>query len=231
MSACALLERLRGGLIVSVQAHPDSPLAAPAVIAVLARCAENNGAVGVRIEGAMRIAAVRAAVSVPIVGLIKREHPGFAPYITSTPEEVAAVRAAGADVVAFDATRRPRPGDVDVPRLLAAAHAAGAIGMADCAEHADGVAAAAAGAEIVATTLAGYTDATRGRPLPALDLVAELTRLHPFVVCEGGVGRPAELADALAAGAAAVVVGTAITDVDALVARFVAATRRRGGDT
>jgi N-acylglucosamine-6-phosphate 2-epimerase len=44
-----------------------------------------------------------------------------------------------------------------------------------------------------------------------------------FTVCEGGVGSPADVAAAFAAGAQAVVVGTAITNIDVLVTRFVGA--------
>jgi len=224
VSAEALLARLRGGLIVSVQAEAGSPLNDPAAIALLARVAERNGAAGLRIEGAGRIAAVRAAVRLPIVGIVKRRHEGFAPYITSTRGEIDEAVRAGADVVAFDATLRPRVEGDDLAALIAHLRARGAIAMADCAEVAEAEAAAAAGAELLATTLAGYTEATAGRALPALDLVRAIAARHPFAICEGGVGTPDELSAAFAAGASAVVVGTAITNVDVLVRRFVAAT-------
>ncbi len=222
MSA-GLPERLRGGLVVSVQAYDDSVLNTPETIALLARCAVANGAVAVRIEGAARIAAVRAAVDVPIVGIVKRRHAGFAPYITSIPAEIGEVAAAGATIVAFDATDRPHPGGVTVEDLVAVALERGLFAMADCATARDVVAASAAGAHIVATTLAGYTDETAGRLLPALDLVREAAAVHPFVACEGGIGTPDDARAAFAAGASAIVVGTAITNVDALVRRFASA--------
>ena len=221
-----VLAGLRGGLIVSVQAYADSVLDTPGTIALLARCAVANGAIGVRIESAARIAAVRAAVDVPIVGIVKRAHPGFSPYITSTRAEIADVAGAGATVVAFDATARARAGGASVGELVAAARERGLLAMADCASLADLAAAAEAGADIVATTLAGYTEETAGRDLPALDLVRAGTRLHPFVVCEGGIGSPDAARAAFAAGAAAIVVGTAITNVDALVRRFASAAPR-----
>jgi N-acylglucosamine-6-phosphate 2-epimerase len=226
--AAAILDRLRGGLIVSVQADADSVLNTPETIALLARCAVANGAVGVRIEGAARIAAVRAAVSVPIVGIVKRVHTGFEPYITSTVEELAEVAAAGAELVAFDATLRARAGRADPAALVAAAHGLGLVAMADCSDDEDAANAVAAGADVIATTLAGYTPRTRGRPLPALDLVAAIAERHPFTVCEGGVGTPGEASAAFGAGASAVVVGTAISNVDALVRRFAAAVPRGG---
>ncbi len=217
----ALLDRLRGGLIVSVQAEADSPLNAPDAIALLGRVAAANGAVGLRAEGGARLGALRRAVGVPLVGIVKRRYDGYEPYITATLREVAEVVAAGADIVAFDATARARPGGLGVAALIAAIRARGALPMADCADAGDVRRAAAAGAAIVATTLCGYTEPTRGTVLPALELVRACAASGAFAVCEGGVAAPADLRAALAAGAQAVVVGTAITNVDVLVRRFV----------
>jgi N-acylglucosamine-6-phosphate 2-epimerase len=215
-----VLAALRGGLIVSVQAEADSPLNTPESIALLARVAVANGAAGVRVEGSSRIGAVRRAVSVPVVGIVKRAYEGFAPYITATEREIAEVVAAGAEIVAFDATARPRPDGRDVAAVVAAIHARGASAMADCADAEDVRRAAAAGADAVATTLCGYTYPTRGARLPALDLVRACAASGAFAICEGGVGTPADVRAAFAAGAHAVVVGTAITNVDVLVRRF-----------
>ena len=82
----------------------------------------------------------------------------------------------------------------------------------------------------MATTLAGYTEGTQGRDLPALDLLAELVAIHSFAVCEGGIHRPVDAEAAFASGAAAVVVGTAITNVDALVRRFATVAARARSD-
>ncbi|GAC1598663.1 MAG: N-acetylmannosamine-6-phosphate 2-epimerase [Candidatus Velthaea sp.] len=193
----SVLERLRGGVIVSVQAEADSLLNTPQTIALLARVAEANGAAG-----------------------------GFGPYITVTEREIGEAAGAGADIIAFDATGRQRPTGLDVAALCAAVRTAGALPMADCATLADGRVAAAGGAAIVASTLCGYTDETRGTPLPALDLVRALSALGAFTICEGGVGTPGQVKDALATGADAVVVGTAITNIDVLVRRFAAQTSK-----
>jgi N-acylglucosamine-6-phosphate 2-epimerase len=152
------------------------------------------------------------------LGIVKRAYAGFDPYITVTEREVQEAAAAGADIIAFDATLRPRPGGITVAALVAMIRARGALPMADCADLADARAAAA----LVASTLCGYTDATRGTTLPALDLVRAMRAGGPFVVCEGGVASPEDVRRAFAAGADAVV-GTAITNVDVLVRRFVAA--------
>lgn len=218
-----LLERLRGGLIVSVQARNGSALDDPQVLAAMARAAEENGAAGVRIQGVRNLEAVRKRVAIPIVGIIKREYEGFEPYITPTLREVREVLECGAEIVAFDATGRPHPDGLEVAALVATVHSGGALAMADCAQSDDGVCAQAAGCDIVATTLCGYTKETQGAHLPALDLVEALSQLGTFVICEGGIHAPAAAASALAAGADAVVVGTAITNTEWLVRQYTAA--------
>jgi N-acylglucosamine-6-phosphate 2-epimerase len=170
--------------------------------------------------------AVRPRVALPIIGLIKREYPGFEPYITPTLKEVTAVVAAGAEIVALDATPRRRPGDASLGGLIAAIHAAGRLALADCATEADGVAAAGLGADLIATTLCGYTPETADERLPALGLVGCLAAVASFSVCEGGVRSPADVRAALDAGADAVCVGSAITNVDWLVREFAGATHK-----
>ena len=214
-----ILERL-GGLIVSIQPEAASVLNTPETVALLARCAVANGAAGVRIEGAARIAAVRRAVDVPIVGLIKRVYPGFDPYITPTEDEIAAIARAGAEIVAFDATGRARPDGHDTAAMIAAIHARGALAMADCATGVQVRAAAAAGADIVGTTLCGYTEETRGHALPALDVLGEAAATGAFAILEGGVADPEGVRLGFVAGASAVVVGTALTNLDARIRAF-----------
>jgi N-acylglucosamine-6-phosphate 2-epimerase len=222
-TADLILARLRGGLIVSVQAEAGSPLNAPDEIALISRAVVANGAVGVRAEGLARLGAVRRAVTVPIIGIVKRAYPGFAPYITPSDREIAEVVASGAEIVAFDATSRARPDHRDVAAVIAAIHARGALAMADCASAANVRRAADAGAEIVATTLCGYTEESEGTPLPALELVRACAESGAFAICEGGIASPSDVRAAFAAGAHAVVVGTAITNIDVLVRRFSAA--------
>jgi N-acylglucosamine-6-phosphate 2-epimerase len=219
----SLLESLRGGLIVSVQAWPGSALDEPHVIAAMARAAQDGGAVAVRIQGVANLRAVRRCSALPIVGLIKREYPEHEPYITPSLAEVGAVIEAGAEIVAFDATARLRPDGSRLADSVAAIHAAGRLALADCSTAGDAAAANEAGADLLATTLCGYTAQTRGRALPALDLVAEIARLRSFTLCEGGIHFPPQVRAALDAGADAVVVGSAITNVDWLVREFAGA--------
>lgn len=223
------IERLRGGLIVSCQAPDDSPLNEPRVIAAMAQAAELAGAVGVRINGPQNIRAVRAAVGLPIIGLYKIRTQGEEVYITPTFESATAVREAGADIIALDATGRPHPGGCSSEELIRRVRRElGCAVMADVAALAEGVSAAAAGADLVGTTLFGYTGETRGLPLPGLDLLAELVRaIAAPVICEGGIQEPAQVQEAFRLGAFAVVVGTALTGIEARVRLFATAAKTR----
>ncbi len=214
------------GLIVSVQAPEGSPLREPAVIAAMAEACLRNGASGVRLESPDHIGAVRRRCpGALIIGLWKRSFPGSAVYITPRWEEIRAVWGAGADVVAIDATDRPRPGDDDLETLVTrAAKELGAPLMADVDTLENGLRAATLGCLWVGTTLFGYTEATQHRRAPAWDLLAPLRERLPAatgLICEGGITSAEQAHLVLEQGADAVVVGTAITGVDLQVAAYV----------
>ena len=222
------LEPLRGGLVVSVQAPAGSPLAEPIHMAALARAAEVGGAVGIRAEGVADVKAIRAAVDVPIIGLCKRRIPGNDVYLTPAIEDALSVAEAGSDLVAVDATSRRRPDGRDGAEFVAAlsAELPGRV-LADVDGVGAGRAACAAGAAAVATTLAGYVDGAAPPADPDIGLVEQLaTELDCAVLAEGRYASTGQVAAALAAGAFAVVVGTAITDPVALTRRFAMATPR-----
>jgi N-acylglucosamine-6-phosphate 2-epimerase len=213
------LERMRGGLVVSVQAAAGSPLAAPEHLAAIARTVEAGGAVGIRTEGVEAIRAIRAAVEVPIIGLVKRRMPGTDVYITPEIADALAVAEAGADLVAVDATDRARAGGMSGADFVAAAAAQLPEKIVADVDDVDaGRAAAEAGAAAVATTLSGYTGEDADGP--DLPLVVELGQLDVPVFAEGRYSTREEVWAAYGAGAFAVVVGTAITDPEELTRRL-----------
>ncbi len=219
---------LGGRLIVSVQAPEGSPLREPEVIAAMAEASLLRGAAGVRLESPEHIGAVRRRCpDALIVGLWKRTFPGSPVYITPGWEDIRAVWAAGADVVAIDATDRARPDGQQLEALVArASQELGAPLMADVDSLANGLRAAALGCRWVGTTLYGYTEATASLAPPAWDLLGPLRRELPesvALICEGGIASKQEATRALAWGADAVVVGTAITGIDLQVAAYVKA--------
>jgi N-acylglucosamine-6-phosphate 2-epimerase len=213
------------GLIVSVQAPEGSPLRDPQVIAAMADASLRNGASGVRLESPEHIGAVRRRCpDALIVGLWKRTFADSPVYITPGWEEIRAVWAAGADVVAIDATERVRPQAADLAGLIERARSElGAVLMADVDTLANGLRAAQLGCSWVGTTLYGYTEATADQRPPGWQLLQDLRRdLPPGValICEGGVACAEQARQALELGADAVVVGTAITGIDLQVAAY-----------
>lgn len=214
----------RGTLVVSCQAREDNPLHGAAFMRAMALAAVQGGAGGIRAEGASDIAAIRAVVDVPVIGLRKRWLAGFDVYITPGFADAAAIVAAGCDVVALDATQGTRDGE-DVATLIPRVkRELGVAVMADIATVEEGLAAAAMGADYVGTTLAGYTKARAATEGPDLELLAELVARCPVpVVAEGRFETPGQVARAFELGAFAVVVGTAITNPREITRRFAAA--------
>jgi N-acylglucosamine-6-phosphate 2-epimerase len=218
---------LRGRLVVSCQPVVGGPLDDDDVVVRLAQAAVAGGAAALRIEGAARLARVRQAVAVPLIGIVKRDLAATAVRITPWVGDVQDLVAAGADVVAVDATQRPRP--CRVAELRDAITALGAVAMADCGSEAEALAAWSMGFAIVGSTLSGYTGAATPAPpdAPDLALVQRLAAAGCRVMAEGRYDTPALAAAALAAGAWAVTVGSAITRLEWVAGRFADALARQ----
>lgn len=226
-----LVESLRDGLVVSCQAYPGEPMRHPQTMAQVAASAVTGGAAAVRVQGLADIQFTRSAVEVPVIGLWKDGHDGV--FITPTAHHALAVAQAGAHVVALDGTRRPRPDGLTLEQTIARVHdQSPALVMADCGSLDDALAAAAAGADLVGTTLAGYTGERATTDGPDLELVAAIAGagLGLPLVAEGRIHTPAQARAALDSGAHAVVVGTAITHPASITGWFDAALHAASGD-
>ncbi|GIH79027.1 N-acetylmannosamine-6-phosphate 2-epimerase [Planobispora longispora] len=206
-----VLAALRGRLVVSCQAYPGEPMRHPDTMRRVAQAVAAGGAAGIRAQGLEDLRLIRAALDLPLIGLWKDGDGDV--FITPTLDHALAVAGTGADVVALDATGRPRPDGRTLAEIVRAVHErTGRLVMADVSTYEEGVAAAEAGADVVGTTLAGYTPYSRTGPGPDLDLVARLSTDLPVpVIAEGRIHTPGQAAEALLRGAHAVVVGTAIT--------------------
>jgi N-acylglucosamine-6-phosphate 2-epimerase len=213
---------LSRGLIVSCQALPDEPLFGAQHMAAMARAAQMGGAVGIRANGPADIAAIRAAVDLPMIGLFKQDIPGCEVRITPTLAHADQVANAGADIIAFDATWRARPGHLTVKALIDHIHTKlNKMALADVATIGEGQEAVEAGADFVATTLSGYTAYSPSQPGPDFALLERLVKqLHLPVIAEGRIATPEQAAQALKLGAYAVVVGGAITRPQWITAQF-----------
>src|SRR6266852_1381219 len=113
---------MEGGLVVSCQAAPGSPMDSPDILAAFAKCADEAGAAGIRANHGVNIAAISKAVRLPVIGIKKREVQEFEVYITPEWKDVLEVAEAGAKIVALDATARPRPGPDDFRALAKRIH-------------------------------------------------------------------------------------------------------------
>lgn len=196
------------GLIVSCQPVKGGAMDRAEMVVGFALAALDGGAAALRIESADYVAAVRAATDRPIIGLVKRDLSDSPVRITPWIDDVDALAKAGADIIAYDATQRLRP--VPTRALVERIHAHGRIAMADCSILSDAEQALSEGADVVGSTLAGYTGPVEPTE-PDLDLVAAMRRLTPHVVAEGNIRTPAQAQQASLAGASMVVVGSAIT--------------------
>jgi N-acylglucosamine-6-phosphate 2-epimerase len=214
-----LAEALAGRLIVSCQAPPGDPMRHTDTLVRMTLAARDGGAAAVRVNDPEVVAATVAAVDLPVIGLWKDGDSGV--FITPTVRHALALVEAGAAVVAADATARPRPDGGTFAELVEAVHAAGASVMADVSTLAEGRAAAAEGADFVGTTLSGYVPGSPVQTAPDLALVTDLAgSIGTPVIAEGRIATPEQAAQALAAGAHSVVVGTAITAPTALTRLF-----------
>ncbi|MDU3532959.1 MAG: putative N-acetylmannosamine-6-phosphate 2-epimerase, partial [Alloscardovia omnicolens] len=144
-----LIQQLKGGLIVSCQAYPGEPLRQPEIMARMAQAAVAGGAVGIRCQGLADISAIKGQVDVPVIGIWKDGHEGV--FITPTLRHARCCMAAGADIIALDATRRPRPDGLSYEQTVTTLHNEGTLVMADCGSFADARMAVEAGSDIIST--------------------------------------------------------------------------------
>ncbi len=226
-----VFDAMRGGLIVSCQAEGDDPFNQPQYLALFAKAAQMGGAVGIRAQGAANIAAITATVTLPVIGITKSTFPDGSVLVTGDFADVEAIMLAGAAAVALDATDRVRPNGMRGAPFLVAVRAGCPLPlMADIATLAEGDAALLAGADVVATTLSGYTPDTLGKgDEPDWELLQGLLRISDRpVIVEGRVWTPDQARRALDLGAHAVVVGTAITRPRVVTRKFVDAMRASG---
>lgn len=223
-----VVKRIKGGLVVSCQAEEGSPFFQPESMARFAKAAELGGAVAIRAKEP-DIRAIKEICSLPIIGIDKVYLEGFEVYITPRFEDAQRIAQAGADIIALDCTPRPRPGGVTMAELVHRIKTELKLPvMADIATVEEATAAEKAGADIVATTLSGYTAYSPKRETPDFELLEAVARgVEVPVVAEGHIQTPAEAQRCFALGAWAIVIGSAITRPVELTQKFAEAIGRR----
>jgi N-acylglucosamine-6-phosphate 2-epimerase len=221
-----MIRSLKNKVIVSVQAMPDEPLYKEECMYAMMQSVLNGGASALRVAGARDVRNAKK-LGVPVIGLTK---PDGLPsnwkeivYITPTLKEVDELIEAGADIVAFDGTSRPRPNNCTLEDIIPHIKSAGRYAMADIATLEEGVNCAKLGVDIVSTTLSGYTqESLSDSDEPDWELLKSLVENVSIpVILEGRIWNSQQVTKAFELGAHSVVIGSAITRPQLITKRFV----------
>lgn len=222
------IDDLKGKVIVSSQAMPNEPFYDEKCMMAMMQSVVNGGAAALRVAG-KRDVVNAITFGVPVIGLTKPEklpeNWRSVVYITSGIKEVKELIEAGADIIAFDGTSRPRPDGSTLEQLIQLIHFSGRLAMADISTFEEGVCCAKLGADIISTTLAGYTDESGvATETPDFELLEKLVKsIDKPIFLEGRVWYPEEVKKAFELGAHSVVIGSAITRPQLITKRFIEA--------
>lgn len=225
-SSSEILSLLQGGFVASCQPVDDGPMDFPQIVSAMAQACVNGGANALRIEGIANLQAVRGKVKVPIIGIVKRDLESSPIRITPFLQDIEQLAKAGADIIAVDGTKRPRPVELDT--ALAHIHSFGCVAMADCSNLDEGLYCRDLGFDIIGSTMSGYTGGKIPEE-PDYQLVRELKKAGCFVMAEGRYNTPELAKLAMQAGADCVTVGSALTRLEHITRWFVEAVCSSGG--
>ncbi len=223
-----IIDKIKGTVIVSVQAMPSEPLYAEGAMLAMMKSVVNGGAGALRVAGIRDVVNAKKNFNLPVIGITK---PNVIPknykeivYITPTVKDVLDLVKAGADIIAFDGTQRKRPNNEKIEDLIKFIHINKRVAMADISTLEEGLKAKDAGADILSTTLAGYTLESIDSPSsdPDFQLLEDLVNETDIpVILEGRIWEPEQVNKAFKIGAHAVVIGSAITRPQLITKRFV----------
>lgn len=207
------MKQIKGGLIVSCQALPEEPLHSSYIMGRMAYAAFLGGAKGIRANTVADIQEIRKNVDLPIIGIIKKVYGSNPVFITPTIDEVRALAEEGVEIIAMDATNRLRPDGKSLAEAFREIRLRfpNQLFMADCATLEEAVTAKELGFNLLGSTLAGYTEETKGRNLPDFTLLEQMTTLGLPVIAEGGISTPDDLKKVMNLPVYCAVVGSAIT--------------------
>lgn len=207
-----MLEKVKGGLIISCQALEDEPLHSSFIMGRMAKACEIAGASGIRAQGVCDIMEIKKVTNLPVVGIIKRNYEGSEVYITPTKKEVDELLKTKCEMIALDSTNRIRPNNEKLEDLIRYIKDNNVLVMADVSNYEEGVMAQKFGVDCVSTTLSGYTSYTKKINSPDFELIDRLVcDLKVPVIGEGRINTPEDLKKVYALGVYSCVVGTAIT--------------------
>ena len=210
------IRALKGKLIVSCQALPQEPLHSSFIMGRMARAAKEGGAAGISANTKEDIKEIQEVTGLPVIGIVKRDYPDSAVYITPTMKEIEELMEVKPEIVAIDATGALRPGNMtlaDFFHQIKEKYPEQKL-MADCSTIEEALFADELGFDFIGTTMVGYTPQSKGLKIEENDFEILRTILkkvkHP-VIAEGNVNSPEKAKRVIELGSYAVVVGSSIT--------------------
>ena len=222
-----ILNKIKNKIIVSSQAQKNEPLyneiAMNALIETIVVLGKTDC---LRLAGARDVKNTKEKFgdSVVVIGITK---PDIIPvnykelvYITPNIEDANSLIEAGADIIAFDATKRERK--TSVLELINFIHSKNKMTMADIAEFNEAKEAYELGADIISTTLSGYTKNTENTPdTPDFNLLQKCVKeLKCPIILEGKTKDYKDVKHAFELGAYAVVIGSMVTRPHKIIEEF-----------
>ena len=220
------IKALKGQLIVSCQALPQEPLHSSFIMGRMARAAKEGGAAGIRANTKEDIKEIQEVTGLPIIGIVKRDYPDSAVYITPTMKEIEELMEVKPEIVAIDATGALRRGNMtlaDFFHQIKEKYPEQKL-MADCSTIEEALFADGLGFDFIGTTMVGYTPQSKGLKIEENDFEILRTILkkvkHP-VIAEGNINTPEKAKRVKELGVFSTVVGSVITRPQLITRSFV----------
>ena len=220
------MESIKNKIIVSCQAMPNEPLYSEECMLAMMKSVINGGAEVLRVAGKRDVLNAKK-LGVSVIGLTKPERLPEnwkeVVYITPTLKEVNELIEAGADIIAFDGTSRPRPEGCTLEDIITTIHSSGRFAMADISTFDEAKKCSGLGVDILSTTLSGYTtESLSDSDEPDYELLERIvSKLETPVILEGRIWEREQVKKAFEIGAYAVVIGSAITRPQLITKRFI----------
>ncbi len=221
-----MIAKLKNKVIVSVQAMPSEPLYKEECMIAMMQSVVKGGAAALRVAGVRDVINAKKLFNIPVIGITKPEviPPNWREivYITPTIKDAKDLIQAGADIIALDGTSRPR-GENNLKQIIKFIKINKKIVMADVSTLQEGITARLLGADIISTTLSGYTlESPDTSDEPDFELLKGLVEsVDCPVILEGRIWLPSQVDKAFEIGAHSVVIGSAITRPQLITKKFV----------
>ncbi|MGG7176377.1 N-acetylmannosamine-6-phosphate 2-epimerase [Clostridium paraputrificum] len=213
-----IIEKIKGGLIVSCQAKETDPQYLEDYTLQMAKAAIWGGAAGLRLDTPKDIKKIKEVSIIPIIGLWKVFNENYEVFITPGMKYVRECIEAGADIIAVDGTNRlvsEGKYAYEIIKEIKEEFPEVPI-LADIRNVEDANIALEAGADMIAPTLCRFDKNYKSTSKPDFELLCKLVQLCDEkkigkVIMESKVSTPEEAIISLYHGAYSVVVGNAIT--------------------